>query len=107
MKVTIRPDGSMELDVANGDGQAALDLIRSLQGSTATPTKRQPNDPAALTPEQRKTYDVLTAHPSGCHYTVVAEYLDVSKSVANSRCNYLAGIGYAERIRSGVYRVVS
>ena len=40
MKAFIHPDGTVELEIHNGDGQAALDLIRSLQGgreAEATP----------------------------------------------------------------------
>ena len=106
MKVTITPDGTIELDVSNGDGQAALDLIRSLQVADPPPAPLQRHDPAALSPIQRGTLEVLQAHPEGCHYTVVAEFLGLSPSVANTRCQAVTHLGFAERIRAGVYRVV-
>ena len=35
MKVRITPNGDVEFDVSNGEGQAALDLIRAIQKSQA------------------------------------------------------------------------
>ena len=107
MKITIAPDGTVELlDVTNGDGQVALDLIRSLQAKD--PEKPVTHDPSALTPTQKQTYEVLEAHaPHGCHYTSVAEFLGIDPSIANSRCNQLRILGYAERVRAGVYIAVT
>lgn len=104
MKIKIGADGTLELEVADGDGAAALSLIRALQGGKTEPEKAE-SDPAGLSRIQRDTYEVLAAHPEGCHYTVVAEFLGLTKSQANSRCQNLAHLGYAARIRAGVYQV--
>ena len=124
MKITISPDGTVQMEVANGDGQAALDMIRSLQHKDdIVPEQttladvmtnvhlvegkdRRHAKAASLSPSQRETYDVLAAYPEGIHYTIVAEYLGVGKSVANTRCQAIANLGLAAyRIRAGVYKL--
>jgi len=42
LKAFIHPDGTVELEIHNGDGQAALDLIRSLQGGREAEAKPIP-----------------------------------------------------------------
>lgn len=112
MKITLGADGSIELEVADGDGQAALDMIRSLTANgqgTPPPAKHSPTTPkalASLTYQQRQTYDILAAFPEGAHYTVVAEFLNVNPSAANSRLQNLRALGLATWLRSGVYAPV-
>ena len=122
MKVTITPDGSVELEVHNGEGQVALDLIRSLtapeQPASSTVDlgtlvhtlhKLEPTpDPsveilAKLSPVLRSAMEVLLAYPDGCHYTVVAELLGIAITAANSRCQELRKRGLATWVASGVY----
>lgn len=112
MKITLGADGSIELEVADGDGQAALDMIRSLTANgqgTLPPAKHSPTVPkaqASLTALQRQTYEVLAAFPEGAHYTVVAEFLNAKPSAANSRLQNLRVLGLATWVRAGVYAPV-
>jgi len=118
MKVTITPDGSVELEVHNGEGQVALDLIRSLtapeQPASSTVDlgtlvhtlhKLEPSVEllARLSPVLRSAMEVLLAYPDGCHYTVVAELLGIAITAANSRCQELRKRGLATWVASGVY----
>ena len=111
MKVTIAADGTVELEVHNGEGQAALDLIRSLQAQTVpAPPVAAPSysrQTASLTPLLREAMDVLAAYPEGCHYTALAEYLGLSPASANSRFQELRKRGFATWLRAGVYAPVS
>lgn len=107
MKVTIAPDGTVELDVAPGDGQAALDLIRAMQG------QQQPGPPpgppvARLTATQFTTYSVLREFPEGAYYADIAALLGMAgeESIVATRCNALTKTEppVAERVARGVYR---
>ena len=113
MKITVSPDGTLELEVTDGDSQAALEIIRSLQAPQGvapesegepSPEPVEPRDPAALSRPQRETYEVIASHPQGCHYTKVAEILGLEPTVINSRLGGLRKLGYVEWIRAGVYR---
>ena len=109
MKALIHPDGTVELEIHNGDGQAALDLIRSLQGAGEATVEEEHEvllDSAVLTPAERSVYEVLAEHRNGCHVTVVATELTLSRSVANSRLVALTNRGFAERIMRGTYRLI-
>ena len=115
MKITLADDGSIQIDASEKEGAAALDILRTLvpgweprrqrRTSTSDRTPAAP-DPAQLTPLQRSTWDILAAHPEGCHYTVVAEYQSVPGTIAATRCNQLRLLGFATRIRAGVYAPV-
>lgn len=105
MKIRVEADGTVEIDLnGSGDAKEAVRLIRQIQGATeARPAARSE---AALTPAQAATYNILRKYPDGCHYTAAAAELGLSAAAANSRMWYLSQIGYAERIRSGVYKAV-
>lgn len=116
MKVTVLPDGSVEFEVHDGDGQSALDLIRSLQGVREDESVEDKSvedggpvevllDPALLTPTQRTVYDVLAEHPTGCHASAVAQELNLEQSIVNARLVALKNRGFAERLRPGTYRL--
>ena len=120
MKVTVLTDGTVEMEVRNGDGQAALDLIRSLQGRVSEVTEWEFSEPDVLLdsavifqprymllpPTERSVYDVLAQHPTGCHVSVAAEELGVSRGIANARLVSLTNRGFAERILRGTYRLI-
>ncbi len=102
MKVRVEADGSMEFDITgNGDAAAAVELVRRLRAAAGAPVLR---DAASLTPLLLETWEVVSAHPEGCHHRVVAEYLSLTMSAANSRCQELLKKGFAERIGAGVYK---
>lgn len=116
MKVTVQPDGTIELEVTNGDGQAALDLIRSLGvREVAEPADESDDesddedviwlDPAQLTKPLREAYDALAEFPRGAHVSVIAERMGKSQSLVNSRLVALRKRGFAEWLRSGTYRL--
>ena len=114
MKITYTPEGAVEIDVAEGETQTALAIIQALQGEVTKVAEEEaieeepvPFDPAViLTPIQRETYDAMAEYPGGVHYNVLAEKTGLDPNVANSRCNALRNLGYAERIRGGVYRLL-
>lgn len=64
-------------------------------------------DPASLTPKLREALEVLQVHPQGCHYLTMAEFLGVTGAVANSRCQTLRHLGFAEWKRAGVYTITT
>lgn len=109
MKVRVEADGSMEFEITGtGDAAAAVELVRRLRDAAPPAASVSPKGhlfAAALTPKQADTYWILAAHPDGCHYGIVAERLGLTSASANSRCQYLLELGYATRIRGGVYRV--
>ena len=102
MRITVGlPDGEIIIEAGEGEAQAAVDLIQTLQGRPG-----RHHDPAALTRLQRETYEVLAEHPEdGCHYSTVAARLGIGRAMAAARCNALRNLGYAERLRAGVYRL--
>lgn len=121
MKITVLPDGTIQMDVANGDGQTALDLIRSLQAAAGTreatkPVADEPHDEslcdetaselpaavAALTPKMRQVYEALDQYVAA-HYYQLAEDLQLSKEATNQRLGKLARAGIIRRTASGVY----
>lgn len=106
MKVTIAPDGTVELDVAPGDGQAALDLIRAMQGQQQPGPAGPPV--ARLTATQFATYSVLREFPEGVYYADIAALLGMAdeESIVATRCNVLTKTEppVAERVGRGVYR---
>jgi hypothetical protein len=107
MKVTIAPDGTVELDVAPGDGQAALDLIRAMQGQQQPGPAAGP-PVARLTVTQFATYSVLREFPEGAYYADIAALLGMAdeESIVATRCNVLTKTEppVAERVGRGVYR---
>ena len=107
MKIRVEADGTIELDVNGSDADAAVKLIRRLQNETAPAAPPRPLDSAGLTPMQAETYRILAECGDGCHYTAVQAKLGLTPAAANSRCQYLVHLGYAERIRAGVYRAVT
>lgn len=108
MKITLTDDGSIQIDASEKEGPAVLDILRSLRNGNGAAPVAAPTapDPAQLTPLQRSTWDILAAHPEGCHYTVVAEYQNVPGTIAATRYNQLRLLGFATRIRAGVYAPV-
>ena len=107
MKVTIAPDGTVEMDVAPGDGQAALDLIRAMQGQQQPGPATGPAV-ARLTALQFDTYSVLREFPEGAHYADIAALMKMAgeESIVATRCNALTTTAppVAERVGRGVYR---
>jgi len=104
MKIRVEADGTVEIDVNGGDAQAAVKLIRQLQREVAPAARK--DRPAELTPRQWEVFAILAEHPDGVHYGMVEEKLGLTAAAANSRCQYLAQLGYAVRVRSGVYKAV-
>lgn len=108
MKIRVEADGTVEIDLnGSGDAKEAVRLIRQIQGATDVGPTPAARSAAALTPSQAETYNFLRGYPDGCHYAVAAAELGLSAAAANSRMWYLSQLGYAERIRSGVYKVVA
>lgn len=108
MKVVVHADGSVEMEIHSGDGQTALDLIRSLQGVSEVVVEDDSDellDSAVLSPCERTVYEVLELHPKGCHVSVVAEYLGLSRAITNARLVSLHNRGFTERIAKGTYRL--
>jgi hypothetical protein len=109
MRVRVEADGSMEFEISSdGDAAAAAELVRRLRDSADAGTAPTPaaRNAAAMTPAQSATYSLLRRYPDGCHYTAAAAELGLSDAAANSRLWYLSQLGYAERIRGGVYRAL-
>lgn len=120
MKVTVIIDGlEVAMEVAAGDGQAALDLIRTLQSdaqrkqdttlrSGTAKDAKTPSGTGELNSIQYRTWSYLVENdtPNGVHVSSVARGFGISNAAANSRLLTLEKLGYAKRIHKGYYRAV-
>jgi hypothetical protein len=110
MKVTINHKGEVELDISNGDGQAAMDLIRSLQADA----RRKHVDMAKvstgrLNALQFKTWEFLAENDCevGVHVDAIGRHLGITPGAAGQRCYTLVSLGYASRVSNGRYRALT
>ena len=117
MKVNVKADGTVELEVSNGEGQAAIDLIHALQADA----RRQAADAAAnvsraalaqsggLNSVQYQAWEVLCENDCVVGVTVaaIARELKIKHSTASQRLLTLVKLGYAERVATGRYRAVT
>jgi len=117
MKVIITPNGDVELDVSNGEGQAALDLINALQAQANAKAASQDISQkhrtltarmASLSKSQRQTYDLLIEFDSadGVHYTALAALLEASDGAVSHRLGLLETRGLVKRVSRGHYRAI-
>ena len=121
MKALIHPDGTVELEIHNGDGQAALDLIRSLQGASEVEQPavdaEQVDEPEYLREEllpmtaaELTVYDALLALGAdtpgeAVHVGTLAQYMKLGRGIVNARCVSATNRGWLTRHRKGVYWV--
>jgi hypothetical protein len=133
MKVTINADGSVEFEVGNGDGQVALDLIRSLQqGDREVPLtpwgedellaeeafalapgipKRQVHRrrvTAQHAPKAALSKRLTEAYEAldqyeAAHYIYIAKDLKIGGGAANQRLIKLCNRGIIRRLAAGIY----
>lgn len=119
MKVTINSDGEVTLDITNGDGQAALDLIHALQGDVkrqkSAEERREVHRQAAakvdgspLNVLQYRTWEYLCGNDcnDGIHVSSVGKAFGITNSAANTRLVALTNLGYAKRVHRGYYRAI-
>lgn len=62
---------------------------------------------ANLTGSERETYEALSSFPEGAHYEVLARDINITPAAANSRLQSLYAKKLVDRVRSGIYKVVS
>jgi len=123
MKVTVTANGEVVLDITNGDGQAALDLIHALQedarrkevsasrqeASRAAATMVPISGTKELNEIQYRTWSYLCDNDvaGGVHVSQVAHAFGINNMAANSRLLTLHKAGYAERTAKGYYRALT
>ena len=120
MKVTVNACGDVILDVSNGDGQAALDLIHALQAdarkkkdseahSTTMKESRTIVGDSGLNKIQYRTWEYLCEQDrtDGIHVSAVAQSFGISTPAANTRLIVLVKMGYAKRVHRGYYRAMT
>lgn len=112
MKVNVKPDGTVELDVSTGEGAAALDLIEAMQKRA----QRQQVDRATratgsaeLNQPLYETWEYLCEHDSeyGLHIAGVARALGINDKACSYRLRTLRDMGFAEVVTRGKYRAVA
>lgn len=114
MKVTVTPSGDVQLEVTDGDGAAAVELIHQLQADAAqrrTDDEKQSHSVAlaSLTAKQRKLYDVLCDfdQPQGCHVSGLAALLETTQGAVSHMLNVvLVPRHLARRVTRGHYRAI-
>lgn len=115
MKVTIRPDGSWELDVQPGDEATFAALIK---GTTVQPVEEpkfvesqrvSPHCLAALTKQQTEMYEALMQLdlPDGVHVAVLGVLLEKTPSAVGQMLMDMMKVGVVERVSRGYYRISS
>jgi len=127
MEVRINTEGEIIINITNGDGQAAFDLIDSLQNrakrkketSVRSELMRDANTKVAVPrPEgsedvtgelnriQYRTWEFLCENdsPDGVHVSRVAQAFGLTRAAANTRLVVLTNTGYAKRVHRGYYR---
>lgn len=124
MEVRVNKDGEVILNIANGDGQAAIDLIRALQGEAAATAKlkKHSEERSASLKEasiktgtgnlnqlQYRTWEYLTDNDciDGIHVSQLAHAFGITTAAANTRVMTLHKLGYAKRIRKGYYKALT
>lgn len=115
LKAFIHPDGTVELEIHNGDGQAALDLIRSLQGGREAEANGQGEpvarvDIEALSPAEQTAYDALlalgaTTPEKSVHVNKLAKHMKLGRGIVNARCVAATNRGWLTRHTKGAYWV--
>ena len=115
MKVHILPDGTVELEVANGEGHEALDLIEIMQARARQKMAIQrmeddriekASEDSHLDKHQYRTWEYLCENDSvaGIHLSQLAKDFGLTNSAANQRLLVLVRLGYARRVKRGYYR---
>lgn len=123
MKVIISANGDVVLDITNGDGQTAIDLIHALQADarqkeasknrSLTSRESQTMVPTGGTGKlntiQYRTWEYLCENDiaSGVHVSQVAHAFGLSNTSANARLVTLFNLGYAQRVAKGYYRALT
>jgi hypothetical protein len=115
MKVNVKADGTVELDVSNGEGQAALDLIHALQADARASARlveevaaTRQAESAGLSQLLYRTWEYLVENdrPDGVHVSAVARAFGINDSAASERMQALLKAGNAKRSRRGYYRAI-
>jgi predicted transcriptional regulator of viral defense system len=106
MKVTISKHGDVTLDITNGDGQAALDLIRALQAdnsSEAITYDRQPYHRSLNVAHDEDVFDYVNQYAYGRTLDQVAVRFDMNKSTASGKLSRLHQSGRLAKLDRGRY----
>lgn len=116
MKVHINSDGTVELDVVDGESHAAIELIDALQARRHESIKladdvreSRAGESANLTATLYRTWEFLVNNdcPDGVHISAVARAFACGDAAASARMKELLKQGNAKRIRRGYYRATS
>jgi hypothetical protein len=116
MKVHINSDGTVELDVVDGESHAAIELIDALQARRRESIQladdvreSRAGETVNLTAALYRTWEFLVNNdcPSGVHISAVARAFAITDASASSRLKDLLKQGNAKRIRRGYYRATS
>lgn len=116
MKVHINSDGTVELDVVDGESHAAIELIDALQArrhesiKLADETREsRAGETANLSSALYRTWEFLVNSdtPDGVHISAVARAFAITDACASSRLKELLSQGNAKRVRRGYYRATS
>jgi len=115
MKVHLLPDGTVELEVGSGDGQAALDFIDAMQARHRDSQKLRAEIEASRAAETvnlsallYRTWEFLVENdrPEGVHISAVARAFGCPDTAASARMKELLKQGNAKRVRRGYYRAI-
>lgn len=119
MKVTVTPEGVVTLEVTNGDGQVALDMIRALQAESKKPaakpraksrkkTQSKKKDEVGIQPSLFDALSWMADNDSEDGVTAVdlAQQASISNGAAGQRIQKLLKAGYVYRVSTGHYRAV-
>jgi hypothetical protein len=113
MKVSIDPDGKVELDVNNGETQNAIEFIRQLQKEKKREEtikeiehEERVQHSAELNKTQYETWDFLIDHDcdAGVPVAGIARALNSTCGAVSHRLGILVNKGYAVRTQRGYYR---
>lgn len=116
MKVHINSDGTVELDVVDGESHAAIELIDALQARRRTSIQladevreSRAGETANLTASLYRTWEFLVNNdnPDGVHISAVARAFACGNIAATDRLKALLKQGNAKRVRRGYYRATS
>ena len=110
MEVKVNAAGEVVLNVTNGDGQAAMDIIHALQAD-ARKAQSQKIDPlktptGPLSKKQYEVWEYLCENDCevGVSLNAMGREIGITDGAVGQRMQDLIKLGYARRVSTGRYR---
>jgi hypothetical protein len=110
MKITITPDGEIQMDTNGSTPAEIAGTVLSIQQELRKKAKNEPCPPS-LNDKSGQLYDWLVANDNenGVHFSAAARHFEISNGAARHRLITLVKLGFAVQVTGhgrGLYRAV-